>query len=75
MFVTRHEENIMTTRQSDGSTVQSRANGHSGPPMPLRGIPLTDNARTVLAKRYLRRGPDGGPGAVRGPGRAERRWH
>ncbi len=51
----------MTTRQSDGSTVQSRANGHSGPPMPLRGIPLTDNARTVLAKRYLRRGPDGGP--------------
>ncbi len=51
----------MKTKQSEGRAAQSRANGHSGPPMPLREIPLSENARTVLAKRYLRRGPDGKP--------------
>jgi ribonucleoside-diphosphate reductase alpha chain len=36
------------------------ANGQSAPAT-LRQIKLTDNARTVLEKRYLRRGPDGKP--------------
>ncbi|GAB4569237.1 MAG: vitamin B12-dependent ribonucleotide reductase [Anaerolineae bacterium] len=36
-------------------------NGHAGPPQPLKRIPLSENARTVLRKRYLRRGPDGQP--------------
>lgn len=32
------------------------------PTLPLRDpVPLTDNARTVLLKRYVRRGPDGRP--------------
>ncbi len=51
----------MTTRQQAGTPSPSNANGFSGPPQPLREIDLTDNARTVLAKRYLRKGPDGQP--------------
>src|SRR3990170_4639998 len=36
-------------------------NGGEGRPGPPREIKLTDNARTGLGKRYLRRGPDGKP--------------
>jgi ribonucleoside-diphosphate reductase alpha chain len=52
---------MMTSKQTMDSVTHNRSNGHSGPPMPLREIPLSDNARTVMAKRYLRRGPDGQP--------------
>jgi len=51
----------MTTKQSGKIKAGSRPNGHSGPALPLRHLPLSENARTVLAKRYLRRGPDGEP--------------
>ena len=51
----------MTSKQKMEPATQNRSNGHAGPPMPLREIPLSDNARTVMAKRYLRRGPDGQP--------------
>lgn len=51
----------MTTKQSGKTRTGNRPNGHSGPPLPLRYLPLSENARTVLAKRYLRRGPDGQP--------------
>ncbi|HBY95307.1 MAG TPA: hypothetical protein DEP84_15365 [Chloroflexi bacterium] len=40
-------------------------NGRGIPPIPsdlaAREVPLTENARTVLKKRYLRKGPDGKP--------------
>src|SRR5690554_6410730 len=36
------------------------ARGSGSPPV-LADVPLTDNARVVLGKRYLRRGPDGKP--------------
>src|SRR5574337_502747 len=57
----------MTMLEKTQSNVSKRANGaganqdeeRQGPP--LREIKLTDNARTVLEKRYLRRGPDGKP--------------
>ncbi len=45
-------------------TVDPRANGFQKVPLPpdlQREIPLLDNARTVLRKRYLRRGADGQP--------------
>ena len=45
-------------------TVDPRVNGFQKVPLPpdlQREIPLLDNARTVLRKRYLRRGPDGQP--------------
>ncbi len=51
----------MTTRPSDQPHRQPDIDRRSGPPLPLRPLPLTENARTVLAKRYLRRGPDGQP--------------
>src|SRR5574341_10595 len=52
------------TQASTGKRANgARGNGgeeRQGPPP--REITLTDNARTVLEKRYLRRGPDGKPG-------------
>lgn len=44
--------------------VDERSNGFQKVPLPPdleRPIPLSENARTVLRKRYLRRGPDGQP--------------
>jgi len=38
----------------------NKTNGNGKRPA-LRDVKLTDNARTVLEKRYLRRGPDGKP--------------
>jgi ribonucleotide reductase alpha subunit len=40
-------------------TTETSAQGQ--PPTMHRAIDLSDNARTVLTKRYLRRGPDGKP--------------
>src|SRR5690349_25006938 len=52
---------------SKTSTASTTAKVHNGllptPPMPegLPGANLTDNARQVLMKRYVRRGDDGKP--------------
>jgi ribonucleoside-diphosphate reductase alpha chain len=46
------------------TAVDERSNGFQKVPLPPdleRPIPLSENARTVLRKRYLRRGPDGQP--------------
>mgnify|MGYP001256803956 CR=1 FL=1 len=46
------------------AAVDERSNGFQKVPLPPdleRPIPLSENARTVLRKRYLRRGPDGQP--------------
>ncbi len=51
----------MTGRQQKKTAQQMGKNGRSTLPVPLRDIPLTDNARAVLARRYLRKGPDGQP--------------
>jgi len=45
-------------KRANGAGVNG-GEGRQGPPP--REIKLTDNARTVLEKRYLRRGPDGKP--------------
>ncbi len=50
----------MTTKQKR-MPVQQSENNRSGPPLPLKELGLSENARTVLAKRYLRRGSDGKP--------------
>ena len=59
-----------TTKPTDEQVAGngSNGNGHShgaaaeaGDKAHLREVPLTDNARVVLEKRYLRRGPDGKP--------------
>ncbi|MFC1960634.1 adenosylcobalamin-dependent ribonucleoside-diphosphate reductase [Chloroflexota bacterium] len=49
----------MKTKQAD--VLSSRVNGQSTVPLPLRDLNLSENARTVLARRYLRRGHDGVP--------------
>ncbi len=51
----------MSSKPTSQTEEAARQNGHSGPPMPLKQLPLSENSRTVLSKRYLRRGPDGKP--------------
>lgn len=51
----------MASKPAKKKEVAASRNGHSGPPQPLKTIPLSENARTVMAKRYVRRGPDGEP--------------
>lgn len=54
----------MVGRASQEKTVDTRSNGFQKTPLPpdlARPIALLDNARTVLRKRYLRRGDDGQP--------------
>src|SRR5512143_1181403 len=48
-----------TLKQSERLSVQAEA--AQRPPAPPHEIKLLDNARVVLEKRYLRRGPDGRP--------------
>lgn len=54
----------MVGRADQKKAVDTRSNGFQKTPLPpdlARPVALTDNARTVLRKRYLRRGDDGQP--------------
>ncbi|MCZ7540011.1 MAG: adenosylcobalamin-dependent ribonucleoside-diphosphate reductase [Anaerolineae bacterium] len=54
----------MVGRADQKKAVDTRSNGFQKTPLPpdlARPIALADNARTVLRKRYLRRGDDGQP--------------
>jgi ribonucleoside-diphosphate reductase alpha chain len=48
-------------RAHDNGARSAGANGNDDSQPILPDVPLTDNARVVLEKRYLRRGPDGKP--------------
>jgi ribonucleoside-diphosphate reductase alpha chain len=53
---------LETTHQDFGVGADKESHEHlSTPPDDLKPVELDDNARTVLVKRYLRRGPDGQP--------------
>ncbi|NDJ75182.1 MAG: adenosylcobalamin-dependent ribonucleoside-diphosphate reductase [Chloroflexi bacterium] len=54
----------MVGKSPETQDVKVNANGFKKVPLPpdlQRPIPLSDNARTILSKRYLRRGDDGQP--------------
>ena len=51
----------LDVRQPAVSEVRRPSQGRNGAWPPLKAVRLTENARTVLRKRYLRRGEDGQP--------------
>jgi ribonucleoside-diphosphate reductase alpha chain len=58
------DSTIPTVEQVAGTGSHGNGHDHGAAGQPgdkLREVPLTDNARVVLEKRYLRRGPDGKP--------------
>lgn len=62
--LSEEKERGMARAGKASKTMDPRTNGFQKVPLPpdlQREIPLLDNARTVLRKRYLRRGPDGQP--------------
>jgi ribonucleoside-diphosphate reductase alpha chain len=52
---------MSNTTQNQLEKTKSRAAAAPRPPAPPTDVKLSDNARVVLEKRYLRRGPDGQP--------------